>query len=150
MPFIDIPDRANALRIDREWFDALRDAGILLEAALAASIVSFQAIANNQAVAANVTALLFDSAAVKLAVVDYTVRRKSDSVDVVGGGTFFVHYRPATSDWELTSGPAFGEDHGVAFTVTAGGQVQYTSDSRAGVYNTGLSKMNFNARVVEV
>lgn len=131
--FSDIPIRENGQIFYHHWFNALRTAGMAIESFLGSGYIaeSSVTVANGQAVAANVTSLLFSSSSVKSAVIWGTVRRKTASNEVVSVGVLKVIYRAATSTWELTD-ELGGDDDGVTFTITSAGQVQYTSNTVSG------------------
>lgn len=99
-----------------------------------------QAIANTQAVAADVVGLLFNKVTYKGAVVDYEVYRQTDSGSVLEQGTLFLSHRTATDLWELSETSQF-EGSGVTFSITAGGQVQYVSDTLAGTTYVGKIRL---------
>lgn len=96
-------------------------------------------IANNQAVAANITGLLFDATAHTSAKVFYTLKRTTDSSERVCTGYISAFYRAATTTWEL--GPAVEDGDSVlmavALTITGAGQVKYTSDNQSGTNYAG-------------
>lgn len=149
MRFADIASRTNATTILREWFDALRDAGQRLENYTGEVIeeTSF-AVVNNQSSAANVTGLVFDSADVHAAFIDYRIRRVTTgggATELVEAGQLTAIYRPSTG-WELSIGPSSGDDAGLVFTITSIGQVQYTSTNITGT--PSVSEMKFKARCI--
>ena len=144
MSFSAIPERANGPSIMAEWFNALRTAGIAFESFLGTvtGLTSFT-IANNQAAAADVTGLLFNGTTVKMATIDYRIRRNTTgggATERVQGGSMIALYSAAAGTWSLTPGPQAGDDAGIAFTITAGGQVQYTSDSQTGTADESILK----------
>lgn len=137
MPFSTIPVRTKGIPVDVSWWNALRAAGAAIELFLGAAFKqeTTQSVANTQA-ATNVTGLSFDSTAVKSAIVPISVRRKTDSAENVATGFLHVHYKNLTSTWDLI--PALpGDETGVTFTITAGGQIQYASDTLAGANYVG-------------
>lgn len=91
-----------------------------------------QAIGNNQT-GQNVSALLYDSLISRGAQVRYLVDRGTDTAanKVQQIGTLFIRYDSNTSDWFISEGDMQG-DAGVTFTITSGGQVQYTSSNLSG------------------
>jgi hypothetical protein len=99
-------------------------------------------LANNQAVAANVSGLLFDSADTRTAEVYCEIYRATDTNEKVFRGKFLVAYRTLTSTWEITQIDGNGDvDHGVTLSITGGGQVQYVSDNLAGTNYTGYIEL---------
>ncbi len=121
---------AGAWRIGqrKEDFDAWVGTGALSE-------TSFS-VANNVAAATNVTGLIFNSANVKSAQVFYSMRRSTATNEVVSTGRLDLVFRDTGSTWDLGD-EAFGDDDGVEFSVTAAGQVQYTSDDLTGTGYAG-------------
>ncbi len=143
MAFSDIAVRENGQDVTYSWFNALRTAGMALAAFMGAGFIqetSFT-IANNQGAAADVTGLSVSSASYKFLQVFVSIRRKTAtaSSEVLALGRLSLMYREETSAWDLV--PVFdGDDVGVTFTISAGGQVQYTSTSIAGSSYSGTMK----------
>ena len=84
-------------------------------------------IVNNQTTVANVTGLIFDSGSVRSAEVDYAIYRRSDlnlSGNAETGKMHLIYDNNA--GWSISIGDVVGLA-GVNFTITATGQVQYTS-----------------------
>lgn len=121
------------------WIDSLVGAGGIVETDFT--------VANNQVAAADVTGLLFSSAVSRSAVASYDVRRKTDtgSSEVRATGTLVLGYRLQTAAWEILGQDEYGDAHGVTFTVTSAGQVQYTSTSIAGSNYVGQLKFKAEA-----
>ncbi len=141
MSFLSIPLRANGQKFYYTWFNLLRTAGIALENFLGPGYIieTNFALANNTASPTNVTGLLILSASYKSAHIYAEVRRKTDSVEVISSGRLIIQYRTLTSSWELLD-ELSGDDDGAVFTVTSGGQVQYTTDNQSGTNYTGTIK----------
>lgn len=99
-------------------------------------------IANNQAVAANVTDLILDGAEVRSALVEYSLYRKTDTNEVLQSGIFRVQYKPIEMTWLLGAESYLGDNAGVTFSITSGGQVQYVSDDLTGTNYVGNLKYN--------
>jgi hypothetical protein len=114
-------------------------------------------IANNQAVAANVTALLFAGASVRSAEIDahfYINTTGGGATEMSSRAKYFATYSTVAASWDLTvigvSGDvdASGNPSGVTLSITSAGQVQYTSGNTTG---TGASSvMHFTARTMGV
>jgi hypothetical protein len=139
--FNDIPLRANGQKFYYHWFNALRTAGVAIENFLGGGFIietSFT-LANNQAVAANVTGLVIDSASYKAAHIFVRIQRKTDSSEVVSVGVLKAVYRTATTTWEILD-ELSGDYTGVTFSITSAGQVKYTSTNIAGTNYTGTMK----------
>ncbi len=90
----------------------------------------------NNAGPLDVTGLLFASASVASARVLWHLERRTDSQDVTEHGMFFLSYNNETSAWEIVT-QSFGDDAEVVFSVTASGQVQYTSNDLTGTTYSG-------------
>lgn len=149
MSFSDIPSRENGPAITATWFNAIRTAGIALESFLGTvtGLTSFT-IANNQAAAADVTGLLFNGTSVKMAIVDYRIRRRTTgggAEERVQGGSFVALYKATAATWSITPGPQSGDDAGVEFSITNAGQVQYVSDNQAGTPDESILKYTVRA-----
>lgn len=144
MSFATITTRQNGQKVTYSWFEALKTAGVAIENFLGGGFLvetSFT-VANNQSSAANVTGLVFDKNSYKSAYIMATVRRKTNSNEAVSVGRLIAIYKDASSTWELID-ELGGDDDGVTFSITAAGQVQYTSDNMAGTGYTGT--MRFKA-----
>lgn len=91
-------------------------------------------IANNQGVAANVTSMVVSSATYRGAQIEYDLYRNTDVNERRATGVLDLEYSFLTTTWRIRRDDQwnFGTPHGVTFSVTAGGQVQYTSDNLAG------------------
>ncbi len=107
-----------------------------------------QAIENDQSAPADISSLILNSDEYKSARVFYEIFRRTTGIGAeerVSNGYFVCLYKESTDSWTLEPGAAEGEPyHGVTFSVTAGGQVQYTSDEMAGSnYQGELILRNF-------
>jgi len=79
----------------------------------------------------DVTGLSFDGTDFSAFRVLYSLNRRNDSQSADQVGEMFGVYRPESNDWLLETSWK-GEDAGVIFSITAAGQVQYTSDTYGG------------------
>ncbi len=151
MSFLSTPIRGYGPTAP-SWWNLLRTAGVAIEAFLGAAFLGETqvTIANNQVAAADVTGLLFSGAAVRSFCADYQIYRNTTAggaTELSERGFLLGVFSTVASTWEITSGPAVG-DAGVTFTITAAGQVQYTSTNITGTAAT--SKMKFQARTMGV
>lgn len=107
-------------------------------------------IANNQVSAANVTALVLNSATIRSGTVEYYVYRIFDSgaQEVAEAGNLYFLYHDLSGSWTVSQvGNGIGST-GVLFTITAGGQVQYTSSDLTP--SSGYSgSMKYRLRVLQ-
>lgn len=112
------------------------------------SLEETESLSNNVAVATNIPTLLFDSADFRSAIVEYDIKRKTSTDELRSVGRFFLVFRALTNVWELAGDEFSGDDHGIEFSVTAGGQVQYVSSNVSGASYSGVMKYKlrtFNA-----
>lgn len=144
--FTDLPVRDNG-QILIDWFNALRAAGAQLESLFGGGFITETQfdLANNQGSPADITGLLFSSATLRGALIDYDVSRKTDtaSSEVRSVGRVAAIYRQESSSWELTIPEDNGDDTGITLSITSGGQVQYVSTNISGANYEG--KINFKA-----
>ncbi len=101
-------------------------------------------INNNQASAANIAGLLFNTATVRSAVIDYNIYRTTSLNEVVEAGTLLIMYKSVANEWSVSQ--ILNGDAEVYFTITTTGQLQYTSSSLAGTSYTGT--MTFEAAAI--
>lgn len=103
------------------------------------------AIANNQGSAQNVTNLTINPALYRAGFVEYFVQRTTAGTEVSECGYLYLLYNDLAGSWTISqTGNGIGET-GTSFSVTAGGQVQYTSSNIAGQTS---GKMRFRLRVL--
>lgn len=99
-------------------------------------------VANNQSSATNVTGLSFDTSTVRSAIIQYSLYRTSSTTEMSEVGHMYVTYKTTAGTWELAQ--SYAGSSGVTFSITNGGQVQYTSTNFSGVSYSG--KMKFSAK----
>lgn len=99
-------------------------------------------VANNQAVAANVNGLSFNTSLVRSAIIQYSLYRTSTTTEMSETGHIYVTYKSTAGTWEIAQSYAGSSD--VTFTITNAGQVQYISSNFSGTSYSG--KMKFNAK----
>lgn len=100
-------------------------------------------LANNQSAATNVTGLAFANASVRSAVVHYSVFVGATNSFYECGMLYLINQN---SMWDMAQ-TSNGDNTGVVFTITAAGQIQYTTPNYAGFT---LAKMGFRALVTQV
>jgi hypothetical protein len=124
---------------DESWSNEATDWSVAITSVINSLIVDgdlgptvLVTIANNQSSAANVTSLAFDSATIRSAQVQYYVYRtwNSGTEEAVENGILFVNYKDIAAVWDLVQIGNNVEGSGVVFSITAGGQIQYTSDNK--------------------
>ena len=140
--FATIPTRGYT-KSDPSWWNILQVCGLALEKLLGISSGSIAdttfTFANNQATT-NVTGLLFSSASGKSAWVWIAYKRRTDSSQRYGSVELWLRYNDDTASWVLVDDPIeHGDPSGITFSVTAAGQVQYSTDNQAGANYNGAS-----------
>jgi len=102
-------------------------------------------IANNQATPLNVNNLVINSALYRAGFVEYFVQRTTSGTEISEAGTIYLLYNDLAGTWSITQVGDQVNVTGVSFTVTAGGQVQYTSSNITGQTS---GKMRYRLRVL--
>lgn len=99
--------------------------------------------ANNQSSAANVTGFAFANGTVRAfkALVSVAIDATSDLFE-----QFELQGIQKSASWEL-SVSKLGDDSGVTFSITSGGQIQYTSSNVSGFVS---NKISFRAQVTQI
>ena len=107
-------------------------------------------LVNNQASAADITGLKFNYKKVSHAVIDFCVQRVTTStgaVELTEAGILHAVYQPTSASWAIHEMTASGpDDSGITFTITAAGQVQYTTTNITGT--AYLSRIFWRARTL--
>lgn len=113
-------------------------------------IEKFFTLENNISSAKDLTGLNFNYEGVSFAIVEFFIQRVTTgtgATELITSGIFHVVYKPTTNAWELTvigtPGPSVS---GITFSITAAGQVQYTSTNITGT--SSISKMSYRARTI--
>lgn len=140
--FANVPSRINGTNVDANWWNILAQAGINVEKFLGSS--GFQAeatfaVVNNQAVAADVTGALFAGAAIRSFEFDYQIYRNTTgagATELAERGKIYGVYSTVAATWEITI-QSVGNG-GVIFSITALGQLQYTSTNITGTAATSV------------
>lgn len=105
-------------------------------------------LVNNQAVAADIEGMKFDSERESQAIVDYLIQRVTTgggAQEKIEAGSFYAAFRPTSNNWILT-GDVPTATSGVTLSVTALGQVQYVSTNLTGT--ASISKIAFRVRTL--
>lgn len=156
--FSDVPVRDYSPTAP-SWWNSLRTAGIKLQNMFGTGYVSPTefTIVNNQSSVADVTGLAFAGASVRSFEARVQIYRNSTgggATELAAACTLRGVYKSTAGTWELTVHSTSGdmiEDFGpggILFSITAAGQVQYTSHNMSGTGAT--SKMTFKADVMGV
>ena len=95
-----------------------------------------QSILNNQAAPLDITGLVFDKTNYKAAQISFELYRQTDSENAQEIGHLFASHNSWTNQWRISLSSNL-DDAGVEFTITAAGQVQYTSSNIAGANYQG-------------
>lgn len=104
-------------------------------------ITSFN-LANNVSSAANVNGLVFDTSQVRSAIVSYSISRSTSLSEFSEAGQIYVTYSNTLGSWEISQD--FAGTSGISFSITNGGQIQYTSTNMSGTSYVG--KLKFKAQ----
>lgn len=99
-------------------------------------------ITNNTPSVSNVTGAAFDTASVRSAIISYSLYRSSTTTEMCETGQIYLSYKSTAGAWEIAQ--YYSGTSGVVFTITAGGQLQYTSTNFGG--SSYVGKMKFNAK----
>jgi hypothetical protein len=99
--------------------------------------------ANNVSSATNVTGLLFDTAAVRSAIISYSINRSTSSTELSECGQMMVTYNTSANSWALAQYSV--GDAGLTFSITSGGQIQFVSTNMSGTGYTALMKFSAKA-----
>jgi len=107
-----------------------------------------QAIVNNQAAPLDITNMLFDSNTIKSVAIDIDLHRQSDtgSSELDEKGTLYAIFDSVAGNWRSSLDSKF-DDALVVFTITAAGQMQYTSSDITGSNSVGT--MRYTIRTIK-
>lgn len=100
-------------------------------------------VGNNVSSSTNVTGLNFDPTVVRSALISYSIYRSSNTpTELSESGMIYVTYKSTAGTWEIAQN--YAGNSGMNFTMTNGGQIQYTSTNiGSGAY---VGKMKFSAK----
>jgi hypothetical protein len=111
---------------------------------------SFFTLINNQASAADITGMKFSARGVSVAFVDYLIQRVTTgagAAELIAAGNCIFVYNPISLNWSKqqigSEGPGTS---GITLSITAAGQVQYTSTNVTGA--ASISKIFWRARTL--
>lgn len=94
------------------------------------------ALANNISTPTDIIGARFDKRGVTQAVVEYMIQRVTTGVgaiEKIESGILIFVYRPTSLDWDIVVvSEETPDDAGINFSITADGQVQYTSTNETG------------------
>ena len=103
-------------------------------------------INNNVGAPTSITDFVFDNVDTKAVRVQFDISRRTDTQNVVETGEIFLAYDDEASDWRISVDSKF-DDAGVTLTVTAAGQVQYTSNDLTGASYSGTMRFGLVSEV---
>lgn len=93
-------------------------------------------LVNNQAAAADVTNLVLNKTGTTMAVFEYLIQRVTtggSAVELTEVGILMFVYEPTSESWAMVTVSEHNpDDAGVVFSITAAGQVQYTTTNIGG------------------
>jgi len=105
-------------------------------------LLSTALLTNNQTSPTDVSGLAFNTSQVLSVQVDYFIKREGSTI-LVESGTLEANFDG--SDWKLQADGV--GDAGTDFTITAAGQVQYTTTDLAGHTS---SQVRFRAKTIDI
>lgn len=150
MSFLAIPVRLNGQNVDAGWWNILRLAGLAIESYLGSFVGQLTAAIGNTQSGVNITGLLFSSASVRSAIIDYQIRRVStggSAAERVTTGSGIATYNTLATAWTYTPLSEGGDPSGVTLDINSStGQMIYTSDTLPGSYDSAHSLITFTAR----
>lgn len=110
------------------------------------SLISFggdsqisQSLSNN-AGPLDVTGLIFDKTDIKSAHVAVDIERYTDTQNVQESGWIYAYHDTQDDTWRIAL-DSVGDDAGVVFSITAAGQIQYTTDDLTGTNYAGTCRV---------
>ena len=145
MGFSDIPVRSNGQTVTAAWFNTIRTQ--LVNWFGAGAITETQDTIDNGASGENVVGLSFDGILYRSAKIQYQVYRTSSIREYVEAGEFFVAYNTTAATWEIGGESAVG-DADITFSISAAGQVTYTTGTIGGTSYAGT--IRFKAETISV
>jgi len=127
----DITPVSDTDLVDKEYVDDL----------INGTEISFT-LANNQAAASNVTGISFAGATYKSAQVKFWIRRTSTTTEKFSAGTIYFIFDSLNNVMDAYAYFS-GENVGVEFSCTTGGQLQYTTTNFSGTGYVGTGKFKW-------
>lgn len=107
-------------------------------------------LVNNQAAAADIAGFQLSSSKLNHAIIEYFIQRVTTgggATELIESGILIAGYKPTSAAWELiTIGTPGPNVSGVTLSITADGQVKYTSTSVTGT--AWLSKITYRVRTL--
>lgn len=107
-------------------------------------------LVNNQAAPADVVGLSFNSESISQGIIEYLIQivtTGGGAVELIRSGAIHAVYRPTTNVWALFAVGTPGPDAtNITFSITAAGQVQYTSANTTGT--ASISKLTYRVRTL--
>jgi hypothetical protein len=148
VPNLDgITDGTDSTEVNRNWEVFFRG---IVKALLPLGLEKSFQLVNNQAVAADITGMNLTSQIVSHGIFEYLIQRVTTgagAVELLEAGMFHLVFRPTSNLWVIvvigSPGPSIS---GVTFSVTAKGQVQYTSVNIGGT--PSISKITWRVRTL--
>ncbi|MEO0273436.1 MAG: hypothetical protein ABIM30_10225 [candidate division WOR-3 bacterium] len=110
-------------------------------------INSVSIINNNVTTPSDVLGMQFSNANTRSARVTYQVKRQVTGNILIQSGTLYLDWNPQTSSWTITEDFTAG-NAGITFSVTASGQVRYTTTNMTGSGYQG--EISFSAKTLPV
>lgn len=131
------------------WGDDLHDAVVALADAASSVnppgtiLLTTFSIANNISSVSNVTGASFDNSLIQSFELSYSLYRGTSTSEGAQVGTLSGTFNRIASTWDMSN--EFNGQGGVVFSITSGGQIQYTSSNMGG--SSYMGTMKFTATV---
>jgi hypothetical protein len=105
-------------------------------------------LVNNQVAAANIEGLSFDKRYYSQAIVEYLIQRVTSGSGLIESGRVVAVYSPFSDAWTVAKVADVSVGViGVTFSITAAGQIQYTTTNQAGT--ASISRIVYRLRQIE-
>lgn len=150
--FAEIPQRGYT-QTSPSWWNALQAAGAFLEGLVGAGAGAIAptdfTFANNEGSATSITGLAFDDTVCLSARVWISVRRSTTTNEIRSEVEIWLNYSVKNSEWQIVDvidHSLAGSPCGLVFSVTAAGQVKYTSSNLSGSSYSGASIFSATAQ----
>jgi len=100
-------------------------------------------LANNVSSASNLTGATFDVSLIQSFELNYSIYRSTSITEGSQGGTLSGTYKRMANTWDMAN--EFNGLAGIVFSITNGGQIQYTSSNLSGTFYAGVIKFSATA-----
>lgn len=144
VPYKDLVLSEDGL-ISRSWTNFYRTLHQIVDSL---GIESYCQLNNNQTSALTIDGLNFNSLNINSVIIDYFIQRVTTgggATELIETGILYCAFKPTSNTWVLSKPlTAWPNNAGVTFTITASGEVQYTTTNITGTES--VSKLTYRAR----